>query len=101
MASALSWAASCLSFSVISLGSVKLSDDSAGDGMTEVGGVEERDGDGDGEELMLTINEHLITRLLALIYSVQALPQPVRLNANTGNTYSNLPYQRRTVEQTT
>ena len=54
LASALSLAASCLSSSVISLGSAKLSVDSAGDGMADEGGVvEEREGEDDS--LMLTI----------------------------------------------
>jgi hypothetical protein len=53
LASALSLAASCLSSSVISLGSAKLSVDSAGDGMADEGGVvEEREGEDDS--LMLT-----------------------------------------------
>jgi hypothetical protein len=60
LASALSWADSCLSFSVTSLGSVKLSVDNAGDGTTEEGGVEERD-EGCEDSLMLTINGRLIT----------------------------------------
>jgi len=60
LASALSWAASCLSFSVTSLGSVKLSVDNAGDGTAEEGGVEERD-EGCEDSLMLTINGRLIT----------------------------------------
>jgi hypothetical protein len=54
LASALSLAASCLSSSVTSLGSVKLSVDSVGDGMTDEGGVvEEREVEDDS--LMLTI----------------------------------------------
>lgn len=52
LASALSLAASCLSLSVTSLGSVKLSVDSAGDGTAEEGG------EGCEDSLMLTINEH-------------------------------------------
>jgi hypothetical protein len=59
LASALSLAASCLSLSVTSLGSVKLSVDSAGDGTAEEGGVEERGGVDCEDSLMLTINhEH-------------------------------------------
>ena len=66
LASALSLAASCLSSSVISLGSVKLSVDSAGDGMTDEGGVvEEREGEDDS--LMLTIN----TPSAVLPYSIR------------------------------
>jgi hypothetical protein len=38
------------------LGSVKLSDDSAGDGITEEGGVGEEDFEDFEESLMLTIN---------------------------------------------
>ena len=55
LASALSFAASCLSSSVISLGSTKLRVDSAGDGMTDEGGVVE-DTERDDDSLMLTIN---------------------------------------------
>jgi hypothetical protein len=66
LASALSLAASCLSSSVISLGSAKLSVDSAGDGITDEGGVvEERDEEDDS--LMLTIN----TPSACLPYSIQ------------------------------
>lgn len=54
LASALSLAASCLSVSVTSLGSVKLSVDSAGDGMAEESGVVEEREDED-DSLMFTI----------------------------------------------
>lgn len=54
LASALSLAASCLSVSVTSLGSVKLSVDSAGDGMAEESGVVEEREDKD-DSLMFTI----------------------------------------------
>jgi hypothetical protein len=68
LASALSLAASCLSSSVISLGSAKLSVDSAGDGMTDEGGVvEEREGEDDS--LMLTVNTPS-NAVLALLYSI-------------------------------
>ncbi len=53
-ASALSLAASCLSSSVISLGSTKLSVDSVGEGMTDEGGVAE-EGEDDDDSLMLSI----------------------------------------------
>jgi len=55
LASALSLAASCLSSSVISLGSAKLSVDSVGDGMADEGGVVEGREEED-DSLMLTIN---------------------------------------------
>jgi hypothetical protein len=77
LASALSLAASCLSLSVISLGSAKLRVDSAGDGMTDEGGVvEEREEEDDS--LMLTINintpsvVYLILFVLGLIRSGQS-----------------------------
>ena len=55
LAFVLSLAASCLSSSVTTLGSAKLSVDSAGDGITDEGGVvEEREEEDDS--LMLTIN---------------------------------------------
>ena len=54
LASALSLAASCLSSSVTSLGSVKLSVDNVGDGMTDEAGVVE-EGEVDDDSLMLTI----------------------------------------------
>ena len=67
LASALSLAASCLSFSVISLGSAKLRLDSAGDGTTDEGGVvEEREEEDDS--LMLTININTPSVVLALLY---------------------------------
>jgi hypothetical protein len=55
LASALSLAASCLSFSVTSLGSAKLSVDSAGDGMTDEGGVVEESEGEDGSLMLLSI----------------------------------------------
>jgi hypothetical protein len=81
LASALSLAASCLSSSVISLGSARLSVDSAGDGMTDEGGVvEEREEEDDS--LMLTINintpsvVHGLTSTLS--ESICTRPHPVR-----------------------
>ncbi len=66
LASALSLAASCLSPSVTSLGSAKLSVDSVGDGMTDEDGVlEEREED---DSLMLTINTPSV--VLALLYQI-------------------------------
>ena len=66
LASALSLAACCLSSSVISLGSAKLSVDSAGDGMADEGGVvAEREEEDDS--LMLTINTPVV---LALLYPI-------------------------------
>jgi hypothetical protein len=81
LASALSWAASCLSFSVISLESLKLRVDSAGDGMDEEGGVEESERDGeDGEDsLMLTINEHHLHSGCSP-YSIRFTPGPGPVN---------------------
>jgi hypothetical protein len=54
LASVLSLAACCLSSSVTSLGSVKLSVDSVGDGMADEAGVVE-EGEVDDDSLMLTI----------------------------------------------
>lgn len=69
LASTLSLAASCLSFSVISLGSAKLRVDSAGDGMADEGGVvEEREEEDDS--LMLTININTPSVVLFLLYLV-------------------------------
>jgi hypothetical protein len=75
LASVLSLAASCLSSSVISLGSAKLSDDSAGDGMADEGGVvEEREEEDDS--LMLTIN----TPSVLALNSICTRSHPVRPN---------------------
>jgi len=53
LASTLSLAAACLSSSVTSLGSAKLSVDSAGEGMADEGGaVEEREGEADSFMLL-------------------------------------------------
>jgi hypothetical protein len=78
LASALSLAASCLSFSVTSLGSAKLSVDSAGDGMTDEGGVVE-ESEGEDDSLMLLSNS--ATAVLA--DSICTLSQPARPNAHT------------------
>jgi hypothetical protein len=81
LASALSLAASCLSSSVISLGSAKLSVDSAGEGMTDEGGVvEEREGEDDS--LMLTINTPWYYYSLTLFDSICTRSHPVRPNKN-------------------
>jgi hypothetical protein len=60
LASALSREASCLSFSGISLGSVKLSVDNAGDGIDDGGVVEGRDDEDEDRDGSLMINEYLI-----------------------------------------
>jgi hypothetical protein len=89
LASALSLAASCLSSSVISLGSAKLSVDSAGDGMTDEGGVVEERDEGDDDSLMLTIKySNTPSVVLALLYSICTRFNPVRPNKNL----SNLPF---------
>ena len=66
-----------------SFGSVKLREDSAGDGMTEEGGVEEIEREDSEDSLMLTISGCLITltgtfELLVLLDLITTLPQPVR-----------------------
>ena len=66
-----------------SFGSVKLREDSAGDGMTEEGGVEEIEREVSEDSLMLTISGCLITltgtfELLVLLDLITILPQPVR-----------------------
>lgn len=73
LASALSLAASCLSSSVISLGSAKLSVDSVGDGMSDEGGVvEEREEEDDS--LMLTIKWCLPFSIRFYLYSLKSGP---------------------------
>jgi hypothetical protein len=78
LASALSLAASCLSSSVISFGSAKLSVDSAGDGMDEGGVVEEREEEDDS--VMLTINAPSGGACLTLSNSICTRSHPVRPN---------------------
>jgi hypothetical protein len=85
LASALSLAASCLSSSVISLGSAKLRVDSAGDGMTDEGGVVEGREDED-DSLMLTINTP--SGGACLSDSICTRSHPVRPN----NKLLNLPF---------
>ena len=88
LASALSFAASCLSSSVISLGSAKLRLESAGDGITDEGGVvEEREGEDDS--LMLTINTPSESAVLVLLYPMLFVlrTHPVRPNTKTSYIY--------------
>lgn len=87
-ASALSFAASCLSSSVISLGSAKLRLDSSGDGMTDEGGVvEEKEGEDDS--LMLTINTPPSLRCLS--YSIRCYLYSVQIRSGQTQNLLHLP----------
>jgi hypothetical protein len=90
LASALSLAASCLSSSVISLGSAKLSVDSAGDGMDEGGVVEEREEEDDS--VMLTINARwcLPYSIQFYLYSFSSGPAKSNLPSAEIDMYNNL-----------
>jgi len=88
-ASALSLAACCLSPSVISLGSAKLSVDSVEDGMTDEGRVvEEREEDDDS--LMLTINTPSATRMLALLNPILFVLVLIRSGQTQSSSISHL-----------